>query len=119
LAEAFMAKQDPAPFVSDHAGARFAATVGRLGRMSAMPNPEAARLFSPFDSWIARGVQRVLAASGDLPPATAWMRRRGLNLRAPDGIPVAPAHRPGAKPVTFAAGMATAARRLGLAVTAA
>ena len=122
-AEAFMAKQGaqqgPAPIVSDHAGAEFAATVGRLVRVSAMTKPEATGLFSLFDAWVAGEVQWTLATAADLAQATAWMRRLDLTLRAPDAIHVALAHRLGATLVTFDEGMAIAARRLGVAVAAA
>ena len=119
-AEAFMAKQGaqqgPVPVASDHAGAEFTATVGRLVRLSAMTKPEATGIFSLFDAWITGEVDWVLASSADLAQATAWMRRLDLTLRAPDAIHIALAHRLGATLVTFDAGMALAARRLGVPV---
>jgi predicted nucleic acid-binding protein len=119
LAEELMEKLGPAPFVSDHAGAEFAATVGRLVRLSAMTKPEASGLYSLFDAWITRGVRWVLAASADFALATAWIRRLDLNLRPPGAIHIALAHRPGARLLTFDAGMAAAAHRLGVPVAAA
>ncbi len=122
-AEAIMAElaaqRGPAPFVSDHAGAEFAATVGRLVRMAAMTKQEATDLFALFDAWIAREVEWVLATPADLARATDWMRRLDLTLRAPDAIHLALAERLGATLVTFDAGMALAARRLGVPVAAA
>ena len=119
-AEAFMAKQGAqqgsAPIVSDHAGAEFAATVGRLVRVSAMTKPEATGLFALFDAWVAGEVQWTLATAADVAQATAWMRRLDLTLRAPDANHVALAHRLGATLVTFDDAMAVAAHRLGVPV---
>jgi predicted nucleic acid-binding protein len=112
-----MAKQGAAPFVSDHAGAGFAAAVDRMVRMWAMMRREASGPLSPFDAWIARAVQWVLAASADLALATTRRRRLDLNLHAPDATHIALAHRRGARLLTCDAGMAAPAHRLGIPVT--
>jgi len=118
-ARAWLADAPRSLLVSDFAGAELASAVARKRRMRELSDTDAAQALETFDQWTARHVIPCGIEPEDIATATGWLRRQDLTLRAPDAINLAIATRLGATIVTFDAGMAAAAHRLGVPVAAA
>lgn len=106
----------PELVVSDFAWAEFASAVARLTRMGALTTEQAAGIFADFDAWTTRVATRAETTSADVVTAGAYIRRLRFNLRTPDAINIAIAHRAGATLATFDSRMAENAAALGLDV---
>lgn len=102
--------------LSDFGEAEFIAVVGRRHRARDLTGPAAREAVADFDQWAAQSARVVPTLSSDLAAATAYLRRLDLNLRAPDAIHIAIAHRLGATLLTFDARMREAAAALGCKV---
>jgi predicted nucleic acid-binding protein len=113
-AESWLENRPVRVIISDFGQAEFVAALGRKVRSRALTEADAVAAIENFGHWTATSCQRVHVASGDIAQATFWLRQFDLNLRAPDAIHLATAHRLGAELATFDAGMAAAARRLGV-----
>jgi predicted nucleic acid-binding protein len=105
--------------ISDFAAAEFAAVVGRLVRMKVLDLDQARAGFADFDTWTAQASQRVATIPADVRWAEAILRRLDLNLRAPDALHLAIAHRSGGSVATFDKNMAHNAGVLGVGVAVA
>lgn len=100
--------------VSDFAAAEFASGVSRNLRTGRLSRSGAAAAFGAFDTWRVSRAEPAMLRPTDIALATAWLRRLDLNLRAPDALHLAMASRLAFPLLTFDAGMAAAARTLGL-----
>lgn len=103
--------------VSDFMRAEFAAAVARRMRMGLLRRDEAQRAFEALDT-LAGHSTACQAETEDMRLVEAWLRRLEVNLRAPDALHLAIAHRLGAPLLTLDTGMADAARALGIPVAA-
>ena len=117
-ARAFYVEADDVYVVSDFVAAEFASVIARLTRMKRLPDEEAQAIFNRFDTWRARSAESEAASEFDIRTATAIIRRLDLNIRAPDAINLAMAHRLGASIATFDRRMADNARALGITIAA-
>ncbi|MFC5342956.1 type II toxin-antitoxin system VapC family toxin [Brevundimonas staleyi] len=102
------------PFVSDFCIAECSSAIARLVRIGARTAGEADELFQSLDLWIETASAPIDVESEDIALATAFVRRPGISLRAPDAIHIAAAHRLGATLLTLDLGMARAAAALGV-----
>lgn len=109
----FLQSNDP-PLVSDFCIAECSSAIARLVRIGSRTWDEAEVLFSSLDDWVASASNRLAVDQGDIEMATAFVRRPGIALRAPDAIHIAAAHRLGATLLTLDNGMAHAAAALGV-----
>ncbi len=114
--KAFLIAQSPVVIVSDFPGAEFASVIARRVRTGDLTDTDARTAFSTFDIWSARFARRAGAIPADLVAASAFLRRRDLNLRTPDALNIAIAQRLAATLVTFDVKMAVNARALGVVV---
>jgi predicted nucleic acid-binding protein len=115
-AEAFVIANPTGLVVSDFTIVEFSSVIARRVRAREMSVDEAQVTFGDFDAWSGRATVRIEIEALDVAQATAFLRRLDLPLRAPDAIHIAMVQRLDATLVTFDRGMATAARRLGIAV---
>lgn len=115
-ADAMVGRAGGEPFVSDLARAEFAAVLGRRVRAGKAREEAASSAFRALDTWCAAAAEPVSTTGLDVTLAEAWLRRFDLGLRTQDAIHVAIAERLGATLATFDAGMARAARTIGLPV---
>jgi predicted nucleic acid-binding protein len=118
-ASVFPAADPDVLVVSDFAAAEFSSVMARLTRMRRLTQAEALAVFAAFDAWRARAIQSAVTLPQDIGAAAAFLRRLDMNLRTPDAINIAIAHRVGAALATFDEAMASNARTLGMAVAAA
>ena len=118
-ASTFLAADLDVLVVSDFAAAEFASVMARLTRMRRLTQAEALTVFTAFDAWRARAIQTAETMPQDIGAAASFIRRLDMNLRTPDAINIAIAHRVGASLATFDSAMASNARTLGVAVAAA
>ncbi len=114
-ADTFLRAQMPTMIVSDFAAAEFASVIARHVRTKELSQLEARQAFAQFDAWV-QGTQRAETTHADVAMAERALRRLDLNLRAPDAINIAIAHRIGATLMTFDDRMAVAAKALGVPV---
>ncbi len=106
--------QSDAPMVSDFCVAECSSAIARLVRIGTRTTDEADELFRSLDDWVATASSRLAVDQGDIEMATAFIRRPGIALRAPDAIHIAAAQRVGATLLTLDKGMARAAAALGV-----
>ncbi|MGV3577524.1 type II toxin-antitoxin system VapC family toxin [Brevundimonas sp.] len=106
-------RNDP-PLVSDFCVAESSSAIARLVRIGNRTLDEADVLFRDLDLWVSSSSDRLAVDQGDIEMATAFVRRPGITLRAPDAIHIAAAHRLGATLLTLDHGMAHAAAALGV-----
>lgn len=102
--------------ISDFAATEVASTLSRLARMRLLTQVEAVARLIDFDGWRAATSSAVEVHAADVRLAYAYLRRFDLNLRAPDALHLAIAHRVGATLVTLDRRLATAASEFGVAV---
>lgn len=102
------------PFVSDFCVAECSSVIARLVRIGVRTADEADELFQSLDLWIETASAPIDVEGDDIALATAFVRRPGVSLRAPDAIHIAAAHRLGATLLTLDRGMARAAAALGV-----
>jgi predicted nucleic acid-binding protein len=114
-ADTLVRRLAPIPSVSDFAATEFASALSLRVRMSTLGTNEARAAFASFDEW-KRGTEIVETRPSDLVAAEAWLRRLDLNLRTPDALNIALAHRIGALLATFDKRMAESAKRIGVEV---
>lgn len=100
--------------VSDFAAAELASVISRKVRAGQLAVDEAQGVFSDFDLWISRGIERVEIGPADIALAAGYMRRLDLSLRTPDAVHLALVQRLGARLATFDKKMAADAERLGV-----
>ena len=117
-ARALLAGTESGVVVSDFACAEFASVIAVKFRRRELTTEKAQMAFGVFDSWTQTETRREALATEDLLQATRVIRRLDFNLRAPDAIHIAIAHRLGATLATFDERMAECARALGLDVAA-
>lgn len=118
-AAARMERLPPRIVVTDFAQAEFAAVLGAELRRGDVSRERAAIILDAFDGWIAARADAEPVTSADIALATRRLRRLDLTLRTPDALHLAVAARPGVPVATFDLGTETAARRRGIAITAA
>lgn len=102
------------PFVSDFCIAECSSAIARLVRIGVRTTDEADELFQSLDLWIETASAPIDVEGDDIALATAFVRRPGISLRAPDAIHIAGAHRLGATLLTLDNGLARAAAALGV-----
>jgi uncharacterized protein len=100
-AEAFLSAETPVLLLSDYAAAEFASVVARRVRMQELTHDEAHGAFAAFDLWAPRATIRIETFTGDIAMAATFIRRLDLNLRTPDAVNIAIAHRTAATLATF------------------
>ena len=118
-ARTFLRTQRPELVVSDFTAAELASVVARRVRTHELALDDARAAFAAFDAWTARAAQRATIRAADVTAATAFLRRLDLNLRTPDALHIAIAHRIGAAIATFDERMAASAAALETPVAAA
>lgn len=94
--------------------AECSAAISKLARMRIRSIDEADLLLDRLDRWSTALTDRTPIENSDVTHAIGLVRRHELNLRAPDAIHIAAAHRLNATLVTLDRGMARAATALGL-----
>ncbi len=104
-------------YLSDFLRVEFAAATARRVRMRLLTPAEAAQAFAALDTWVALATPCALLRE-DMQQVEAWLRRLDINLRGPDALHLAMAHRLGAPLLTLDRGMADAARALGVPLPA-
>ena len=82
-----------APVVSDFVRTEFASVIARLTRMNSLHPDGARETFAEFDAWAAAHAALAEVAGIDIQTAKGFIRRLDLNVRAPDAINLAIAHR--------------------------
>lgn len=115
-ATAFFQAEPSIVVVSNLSAAEFASAIARLVRTQHLARKDAAGILDDFDNWRTGVAHPVEIASSDVDMAYRNIRRLDLNLRAPDAIHIAVAHRLSAKLATFDTRMAACARTLGVTV---
>lgn len=104
---------DAAIAVSDFAAAEFASAIARIVRIGALVADDAQTIFSNFDRWRTK-IEPLLTSNADVQRAEAYLRRMIPGLRTPGALNLAIAEGAGLTVATFDAGMARAARVLGI-----
>ncbi len=102
--------------LSDLATAEFASVTARRVRERLLTIAEADAACAALDRWAASEAAPVDTVSSDIRRATLLLRRRDLDLRTQDAIHIALTERLGANMATFDAGLARAARQVGVPV---
>ncbi|CAL1691413.1 hypothetical protein MMB232_01553 [Brevundimonas subvibrioides] len=100
--------------VTDLAIAESSAALARNGRIWRWSAGETDRFYRDLDIWASDAAEAVAIVSADVGQAIEFVRQGVLNLRAPDAIHIATAHRLGATLLTLDKGMARAAAALGV-----
>ena len=118
-AEILVERQGRDLVLSDFAAAEFASVMARRVRERLLTGDEADAACAALDRWAASEAAPLDTTGSDIRRAGVFLRRRDLNLRTQDAVHIALAERRGATLATFDAGMARAARTLGIAVVTA
>jgi uncharacterized protein len=115
-AEAFLSAHLEVVVVGDFGVAEFSSAVGRRARTRDLTWEDGQLAFSNLDTWVARSAYREETTNANIDAANRILRRLDVNLRTPDAIHTAIAHRLDATLVTIDRSMAASARALGVAV---
>jgi uncharacterized protein len=113
-----LASKADAVIVSDFAALEFSSVVARFVRMRSITEEQARTVLLNFDSWSERACQRVATNGEIISRAEALVRRRDTSLRTADAINIALAESLHASLMTFDEKMSSAARVLGVPLTA-
>jgi uncharacterized protein len=113
-AEAYVARENPTPTISDWAAAEVSAAIGVRLRRGELDLAGATKALSQFDIWRSATATRCTVTADDAVAADSFLRRLDLTLRAPDALHLAIARRLTAPLATFDTRMADAAIALGI-----
>jgi uncharacterized protein len=113
---AFLHTDALAIIISDFAAAEVASVIARQVRTRDLTEAAAKTAFDSLDQLTQTFAQLVETTPNDIAAAAGFIRRLDLTLRAPDAINIAIARRLGVALVTFDAGMAACASKLGVTV---
>lgn len=97
---------------SDFGGLELASSVARMVRIKVLSPAEAHAALADFDVWMQHAVSLETSSPDDVAVAARYIRGLDLNLRGPDALHIAIAHRLGAALLTFDDKMKASARKL-------